>query len=152
MPLAMALAEASERPAPGSPRSASPTPPPSSSPSRRSSRRSCHLPARYRPASTAPAISSRAICSSDTLSQALRRGLPNGRLQATRPPRRPPASRRCRCRPQRYARHPVPARSEEHTSELQSQFHLVCRLLLEKKKIVIRLFVLVVIHRDYFIN
>src|SRR3989338_3559116 len=25
------------------------------------------------------------------------------------------------------------ARSEEHTSELQSQFHLVCRLLLEKK-------------------
>src|SRR6266481_10220601 len=37
--------------------------------------------------------------------------------------------------------HPVPAqprldrqRSEEHTSELQSQFHLVCRLLLEKKK------------------
>src|SRR5438309_4420333 len=28
----------------------------------------------------------------------------------------------------------VAARSEEHTSELQSQFHLVCRLLLEKKK------------------
>src|SRR5689334_24109547 len=27
-----------------------------------------------------------------------------------------------------------PVRSEEHTSELQSQFHLVCRLLLEKKK------------------
>src|SRR5689334_23901694 len=27
-----------------------------------------------------------------------------------------------------------PFRSEEHTSELQSQFHLVCRLLLEKKK------------------
>src|SRR5689334_24808441 len=25
-------------------------------------------------------------------------------------------------------------RSEEHTSELQSQFHLVCRLMLEKKK------------------
>src|SRR6266568_8901976 len=25
------------------------------------------------------------------------------------------------------------ARSEEHTSELHSQFHLVCRLLLEKK-------------------
>src|SRR5689334_24306778 len=25
-------------------------------------------------------------------------------------------------------------RSEEHTSELQSQFHIVCRLLLEKKK------------------
>src|SRR5689334_11484412 len=28
----------------------------------------------------------------------------------------------------------VQPRSEEHTSELQSQFHLVCRLLLEKKK------------------
>src|SRR2546422_4517800 len=31
------------------------------------------------------------------------------------------------CRPAR--------RSEEHTSELQSRLHLVCRLLLEKKKI-----------------
>src|SRR5438309_6290408 len=29
---------------------------------------------------------------------------------------------------------PSMSRSEEHTSELQSQFHLVCRLLLEKKK------------------
>src|SRR2546430_10378490 len=28
----------------------------------------------------------------------------------------------------------LPARSEEHTSELQSQSNLVCRLLLEKKK------------------
>src|SRR2546427_6131520 len=28
----------------------------------------------------------------------------------------------------------VPTRSEEHTSELQSQSNLVCRLLLEKKK------------------
>src|SRR5699024_11696248 len=28
----------------------------------------------------------------------------------------------------------LPARSEEHTSELQSRFDLVCRLLLEKKK------------------
>src|SRR5258708_26571354 len=28
----------------------------------------------------------------------------------------------------------VPRRSEEHTSELQSPDHLVCRLLLEKKK------------------
>src|SRR2546430_11548188 len=34
---------------------------------------------------------------------------------------------RCRERPQQY-------RSEEHTSELQSQSNLVCRLLLEKKK------------------
>src|SRR5688572_31554862 len=29
---------------------------------------------------------------------------------------------------------PGPTRSEEHTSELQSQSNLVCRLLLEKKK------------------
>src|SRR3989449_6456962 len=29
---------------------------------------------------------------------------------------------------------PTQARSEEHTSELQSRLHLVCRLLLEKKK------------------
>src|SRR5690625_6051504 len=29
---------------------------------------------------------------------------------------------------------PEPDRSEEHTSELQSRGHLVCRLLLEKKK------------------
>src|SRR5690625_6886868 len=28
----------------------------------------------------------------------------------------------------------IPQRSEEHTSELQSRGHLVCRLLLEKKK------------------
>src|SRR2546422_5019723 len=36
-----------------------------------------------------------------------------------------------------YAIHTVPGlseRSEEHTSELQSRLHLVCRLLLEKKK------------------
>src|SRR3712207_1812648 len=35
-------------------------------------------------------------------------------------------------------RHPLPAaggRSEEHTSELQSRQYLVCRLLLEKKKL-----------------
>src|SRR2546422_6496521 len=30
------------------------------------------------------------------------------------------------------------ARSEEHTSELQSRLHLVCRLLLEKKKVNVR--------------
>src|SRR5689334_25319199 len=32
-------------------------------------------------------------------------------------------------------------RSEEHTSELQSQFHLVCRLLLEKKKKELKIFI-----------
>src|SRR2546422_5236207 len=34
------------------------------------------------------------------------------------------------CRPT----HSAEGRSEEHTSELQSRLHLVCRLLLEKKK------------------
>src|SRR3989449_6392275 len=34
----------------------------------------------------------------------------------------------------RHARRPAVDRSEEHTSELQSRLHLVCRLLLEKKK------------------
>src|SRR5437660_4359167 len=33
-----------------------------------------------------------------------------------------------------HARSSDAARSEEHTSELQSRGHLVCRLLLEKKK------------------
>src|SRR2546422_8545675 len=32
----------------------------------------------------------------------------------------------------------LPPRSEEHTSELQSRLHLVCRLLLEKKKTKVR--------------
>src|ERR1039458_3738875 len=32
-----------------------------------------------------------------------------------------------------------PLRSEEHTSELQSLRHLVCRLLLEKKKILLQI-------------
>src|SRR5438552_12974324 len=36
------------------------------------------------------------------------------------------------------ARHLARLRSEEHTSELQSPDHLVCRLLLEKKKIIPR--------------
>src|SRR5207249_9649803 len=40
-------------------------------------------------------------------------------------------------------------RSEEHTSELQSRFDLVCRLLLEKKKIVkVIVFLRVVINVD----
>src|SRR5688572_33200139 len=44
-----------------------------------------------------------------------------------RPPRERPAAARRGCRRR-------PPRSEEHTSELQSQSNLVCRLLLEKKK------------------
>src|SRR2546429_2576021 len=39
--------------------------------------------------------------------------------------------------PESFGRWQCPhPRSEEHTSELQSRLHLVCRLLLEKKKLV----------------
>src|SRR2546430_13682594 len=55
------------------------------------------------------------------------------------------SSRQNRCRPSTSRKRPKPRwrtlprpssrwRSEEHTSELQSQSNLVCRLLLEKKK------------------
>src|SRR2546427_4152961 len=47
-------------------------------------------------------------------------------------PRTPPARPAACCRSR--GRGSRPARSEEHTSELQSQSNLVCRLLLEKKK------------------
>src|SRR5438132_5887204 len=40
----------------------------------------------------------------------------------------------CRASCERTAGSPPTARSEEHTSELQSHSDLVCRLLLEKKK------------------
>src|SRR5258708_28582956 len=46
-------------------------------------------------------------------------------------PARPP---RRRSLPHRPGALPRKLRSEEHTSELQSPDHLVCRLLLEKKK------------------
>src|SRR5689334_23577953 len=60
------------------------------------------------------------------------RSRPMRRRIAPRGCRRPCPRRRTRsCRRHRTSR---PTRSEEHTSELQSQFHLVCRLLLEKKK------------------
>src|SRR2546422_3301435 len=63
---------------------------------------------------------------------------------STPPPRGldPPARNSARCATHRCgapSRTPPPSaecgvRSEEHTSELQSRLHLVCRLLLEKKK------------------
>src|SRR2546426_9356768 len=54
--------------------------------------------------------------------------------EATRcPPARRPGSSRARTSSRR-ARCGASARSEEHTSELQSPCNLVCRLLLEKKK------------------
>src|SRR2546430_13448535 len=46
---------------------------------------------------------------------------------------RQPRSTPCRGGPGRGGRDAL-SRSEEHTSELQSQSNLVCRLLLEKKK------------------
>src|SRR5215216_7720829 len=66
-------------------------------------------------------------------------------LMIRRPPRSTlfPYTTLFRARLPRDARHPVTGsrargrretRSEEHTSELQSPDHLVCRLLLEKKK------------------
>src|SRR2546422_8019281 len=49
-----------------------------------------------------------------------------GRRRCARRADRPDPGSRCSPAPR--------ARSEEHTSELQSRLHLVCRLLLEKKK------------------
>src|SRR5256885_10592607 len=55
------------------------------------------------------------------------------RLRVGQPAR--PRARRARALRRRGHRHrEAPARSEEHTSELQSPCNLVCRLLLEKKK------------------
>src|SRR5436305_7814310 len=63
------------------------------------------------------------------------------------PPRQPPSQRSPICLraqnrainsarpPQSLSAPRQPPRSEEHTSELQSRPHLVCRLLLEKKKL-----------------
>src|SRR2546422_5912807 len=47
-----------------------------------------------------------------------------------------PQAEVCGFQPSNHGRSagPACARSEEHTSELQSRLHLVCRLLLEKKK------------------
>src|SRR5947208_11876748 len=63
--------------------------------------------------------------------------VPRPRRSFRRPPRasgcrRPPAAADIRSRVVAGGRR---HRSEEHTSELQSPDHLVCRLLLEKKKI-----------------
>src|SRR5689334_23726359 len=56
-------------------------------------------------------------------------------LPISRPSRATRWSTASRPRPRRSrSRSSDSARSEEHTSELQSQFHLVCRLLVEKKE------------------
>src|SRR5438309_4777955 len=54
-------------------------------------------------------------------------------LRQRHDPVAPGACGHLRARRAAFRKHQEP-RSEEHTSELQSQFHLVCRLLLEKKK------------------
>src|SRR5260370_14844339 len=65
-----------------------------------------------------------------------------GRCRTWRPQDRSGTPRAISCRPPTRARVPGDrqeiARSEEHTSELQSHLNLVCRLLLEKKKKKIR--------------
>src|SRR5947209_11405354 len=58
------------------------------------------------------------------------RGLVHGRRTSSDPRRASTASGDCDLR-----LHGCGYRSEEHTSELQSRQYLVCRLLLEKKKI-----------------
>src|SRR2546427_6609882 len=56
------------------------------------------------------------------------------RLPCSRARQTPARGARCPSGCRRAARRCCDARSEEHTSELQSQSNLVCRLLLEKKK------------------
>src|SRR5690606_41914009 len=60
------------------------------------------------------------------------------RPRPSRAARRPRCRRRGSTSPARSC--PTGPRSEEHTSELQSRENLVCRLLLEKKKIKLILF------------
>src|SRR5256885_3944099 len=62
------------------------------------------------------------------------------RSRARRAPRR---SSRASPPPSRSVRRP--ARSEEHTSELQSPCNLVCRLLLEKKNLRMKHFLLLLV-------
>src|SRR3989449_7838639 len=82
-------------------------------------------------------MSSTTTTSADSISLAARseRSAPGGSRKSNRsgigvglaiPARSPRARRRCHSA--------TSLRSEEHTSELQSRLHLVCRLLLEKKK------------------
>src|SRR5690348_10817940 len=80
----------------------------------------------------AVAPSNGATMSSDSQNPARRRGLPCASTTVTV---FMPSLRSCAIIPSAI-RYPIwlPVRSEEHTSELQSPVHLVCRLLLEKKK------------------
>src|SRR2546430_10241251 len=67
------------------------------------------------------------------------------------------AVHRSRPTPRRRSKHRPPLariarkrRSEEHTSELQSQSNLVCRLLLEKKNRTSNISSVIVYHEEYF--
>src|SRR5207249_7868111 len=93
-------------------------------------------------ATVAMAVESSAVARSGTAARA-RAGASSGSGQATARPTaektvaatksagKPPS--RTSCSPSVGASAWVARRSEEHTSELQSRFDLVCRLLLEKK-------------------
>src|SRR5260370_18416884 len=69
---------------------------------------------------------------------------------------RSPSSRRRRCSisgsPARRSARRRHARSEEHTSELQSHLNLVCRLLLEKKKKKMIIYKTLVEHYEHSMN
>src|SRR6266481_7794358 len=62
------------------------------------------------------------------------RSISNGYYGEIRRPAYVPARHQCSPCAAATGRDDAGLRSEEHTSEPQSQFHLVCRLLLEKKK------------------
>src|SRR5690606_41370785 len=66
--------------------------------------------------------------------RAVRRAADRPRSGQRAPCRSPEPRARDIARRYRHRRVARPARSEEHTSELQSREKLVCRLLLEKKK------------------
>src|SRR5256885_3235536 len=69
-----------------------------------------------------------------------------GEIEAVAPPR----LRLERAEEARRVPPPGAARSEEHTSELQSPCNLVCRLLLEKKKKIQNH--ITHTHKDYYMN
>src|SRR2546422_6098587 len=69
-----------------------------------------------------------------TLFRSPDRGVPGGREHAAGDGRRAAVGGGYFFASRLSAAMTAPSRSEEHTSELQSRLHLVCRLLLEKKK------------------
>src|SRR3989449_1269759 len=78
-------------------------------------------------AASSPASSSARRARTRTATSCMRRF-------STRSERRPPPWAHAVRNPDRATVIKRRVRSEEHTSELQSRLHLVCRLLLEKKK------------------